>query len=52
MDTVQHLDPATAARRVFVAQMAFLAVLGTRYGMRRRAFLSKLGTPCVKPPWG
>jgi quinoprotein glucose dehydrogenase len=25
---------------------------GTPYGMRRRAFTSKLGIPCVKPPWG
>ena len=25
---------------------------GTPYGMRRRAFLSPLGMPCVKPPWG
>lgn len=26
--------------------------LGAPYGMRRRAFLSSLGIPCVKPPWG
>lgn len=25
---------------------------GTPYGMRRRAFQSVLGIPCVKPPWG
>jgi len=25
---------------------------GTPYGMRRTAFKSKLGIPCVKPPWG
>ena len=25
---------------------------GTPYGMRRRAFTSKLGIPCVKSPWG
>ena len=25
---------------------------GTPYGMRRRAFMSKLDVPCVKPPWG
>jgi quinoprotein glucose dehydrogenase len=24
---------------------------GTPYGMRRTAFKSKLGIPCVKPPW-
>jgi quinoprotein glucose dehydrogenase len=25
---------------------------GTPYGMRRKVFLSDLGIPCVKPPWG
>ena len=25
---------------------------GTPYGMRRTAFKSSLGVPCVKPPWG
>jgi quinoprotein glucose dehydrogenase len=25
---------------------------GTPYGMRRTAFKSALGVPCVKPPWG
>lgn len=25
---------------------------GTPYGMRRTAFKSELGIPCVKPPWG
>jgi quinoprotein glucose dehydrogenase len=25
---------------------------GTPYGMRRSAFKSSLGIPCVKPPWG
>jgi quinoprotein glucose dehydrogenase len=25
---------------------------GTAYGMRRTAFTSGLGIPCVKPPWG
>ena len=25
---------------------------GTPYGMRRTAFKSSLGIPCVKPPWG
>lgn len=25
---------------------------GTPYGMRRTAFMSALGIPCVKPPWG
>jgi quinoprotein glucose dehydrogenase len=25
---------------------------GTPYGMRRQAFKSVLGLPCVKPPWG
>jgi quinoprotein glucose dehydrogenase len=26
--------------------------LGTPYAMRRRTFMSGLGIPCVKPPWG
>ena len=25
---------------------------GTPYGMRRKAFTSALGIPCVEPPWG
>ena len=25
---------------------------GTPYGMARRMFLSELGVPCLKPPWG
>jgi quinoprotein glucose dehydrogenase len=30
----------------------FARQLGTPYGMRRKAFLSSLNIPCVKPPWG
>lgn len=30
----------------------FAPMHGTPYGMRRKAFLSPLGIPCVKPPWG
>ena len=30
----------------------FGQMTGTPYAMRRRAFLSSLGIPCVKPPWG
>lgn len=30
----------------------FNRMLGTPYGRRRKAFLSSLGIPCVKPPWG
>lgn len=26
--------------------------IGTPYGLRRQAFLSPWGIPCVKPPWG
>ena len=26
--------------------------MGTPYAMRRRTFMSSLGIPCVKPPWG
>jgi len=30
----------------------FSRMRGSPYGMRRKAFMSSLGTPCVKPPWG
>lgn len=30
----------------------FARQLGTPYGMRRSKFVSSLGIPCVKPPWG
>jgi quinoprotein glucose dehydrogenase len=30
----------------------FARQAGTPYGMRRTAFKSDLGIPCVKPPWG
>ncbi len=30
----------------------FGQMLGTPYVMRRRTFMSSLGIPCVKPPWG
>lgn len=30
----------------------FAPQAGTPYGMRRRTFMSSLGIPCVKPPWG
>lgn len=30
----------------------FARQAGTPYGMRRQAFMSPLGIPCVKPPWG
>ncbi len=30
----------------------FARQLGTPYGMRRKSFMSSLGIPCVKPPWG
>jgi quinoprotein glucose dehydrogenase len=30
----------------------FARQTGTPYGMRRKAFTSGLGIPCVKPPWG
>jgi quinoprotein glucose dehydrogenase len=30
----------------------FGQMLGTPYAMRRRTFMSALGIPCVKPPWG
>jgi len=33
-------------------QFDFSRQAGTPYGMRRTAFKSALGIPCVKPPWG
>jgi len=30
----------------------FARQMGTPYGMRRKAFASSFGIPCVKPPWG
>ena len=30
----------------------FARMRGTPYGMRRHTFMSSLGIPCVKPPWG
>ncbi|MGH8145637.1 MAG: pyrroloquinoline quinone-dependent dehydrogenase [Rhodanobacteraceae bacterium] len=30
----------------------FSPMHGAPYAMRRRAWMSSLGTPCVKPPWG
>lgn len=30
----------------------FARQLGTPYAMKRRPFMSMLGIPCVKPPWG
>jgi len=33
-------------------QFEFARQTGTPYGMRRRSFMSALGIPCVKPPWG
>ena len=30
----------------------FASMRGTPYGMRRRVFMSSLGIPCVRPPWG
>ena len=33
-------------------EFEFARQQGTPYGMRRAAFKSDLGIPCVKPPWG
>ncbi|MGI9293916.1 MAG: pyrroloquinoline quinone-dependent dehydrogenase [Pseudomonadales bacterium] len=30
----------------------FARQTGTPYGMRRTAFLSSIGVPCIEPPWG
>lgn len=34
------------------AEFEFARQAGTPYGMRRTAFKSMFGIPCVKPPWG
>jgi quinoprotein glucose dehydrogenase len=34
------------------SEFEFAPQKGTPYGMRRAAFKSSLGIPCVKPPWG
>ncbi len=34
------------------ADFEFARQAGTPYGMRRTAFKSALGIPCIKPPWG
>jgi quinoprotein glucose dehydrogenase len=36
----------------FYPDFEFARQEGTPYGMRRTAFKSSLGIPCVKPPWG
>ncbi len=51
---------ALVPREQFDAQCAdpryagfeFAEQRGTPYGMRRQPFVSALGIPCVKPPWG
>lgn len=51
---------ALVPREQFDAQRAdpryagfeFAEQRGTPYGMRRQPFVSALGIPCVKPPWG
>jgi quinoprotein glucose dehydrogenase len=53
-------DVALIPRAELAAQRAseeykdfeFARQMGTPYGMRRRAFMSSFGIPCVKPPWG
>jgi quinoprotein glucose dehydrogenase len=51
---VVSLFPAEeyAARRAAEPGVEISPQRGTPYGMRREAFLSGLGLPCVKPPWG
>jgi len=41
-----------SARRAAEPGMEISPQRGTPYGMRREPFLSGLGLPCVKPPWG
>jgi quinoprotein glucose dehydrogenase len=53
---VVALIPRAAAQRQAIADrypgFEFAEQEGTPYGMRRTAFKSGLGIPCVKPPWG
>jgi quinoprotein glucose dehydrogenase len=43
--------PAARASEAY-STFEFARQEGTPYGMRRTAFKSDLGIPCVKPPWG
>jgi quinoprotein glucose dehydrogenase len=51
---VVSLFPAEeyAARRAAEPGVEISPQRGTPYGMRREMFMSALGLPCVKPPWG
>ncbi len=53
---VVALIPRAEAKRQAIADrypgFEFAVQEGTPYGMRRTAFKSALGIPCVKPPWG
>jgi quinoprotein glucose dehydrogenase len=53
---VVALIPRAEAKRQAIADrypgFEFAVQEGTPYGMRRTAFKSGLGIPCVKPPWG
>ena len=42
----------TDVRMPGISGFEFARQAGTPYGMRRAAFKSGLGIPCVKPPWG
>ena len=52
MALVPRKDVAAEMRDPQYKDWQFGPQLGTPYAMRRRAFLSSLGVPCVKPPWG
>jgi len=41
-----------AAKRSAAPRVEHGPQLGTPYGVRREVFVSPLGLPCIKPPWG
>jgi quinoprotein glucose dehydrogenase len=49
---VPRAELAAASKSESYKGFEFARQMGTPYGMRRKAFLSPLDIPCVKPPWG
>ena len=52
MALVPRKDVESERRDPQYREWEFGQMRGTPYAMRRRVFLSGLGIPCVKPPWG
>jgi quinoprotein glucose dehydrogenase len=49
---IPRAEVESEARAAKYANFDVARQRGTPYGMRRTAFKSALGIPCVKPPWG